>query len=118
LDKWGFEYAVKTWGLKVKSASYNANQKKYTFVVEFTKDWKPEELTSLIEAFPPSGRAEGSKKLAFYFFDKKNVIVLKRWDFRTTSELTGVKGDAFRLETYGASPMEKEALRAELRAKQ
>jgi hypothetical protein len=114
LDKWGFEYAVKTWALKVKSASYNNN--KYTFVVEFTKDLKPEELTSLKEAFPPSNSREGSK-LACYFFDKDNVIVDKRSDFRTTTELTGMKGDAFRLEIYGPSSSGANVVRAELRAK-
>jgi hypothetical protein len=67
LDKGGFEYAVKTWALKVKSASNNANLKKYTFVVEFTKDLKPEELTSLIEAFSPSN---GSSRLVFYFLTR------------------------------------------------
>jgi hypothetical protein len=117
LEKWKFEYAAKTWGLKVKSASYNAHRRRYTFVVEFTRDLKTEELKSLIEAFPSTHQAGGSKKLAFYFFDKDNVIVQKRSDFGTASELTGVKGDAFRLETFGASSMVREAVKAELRAK-
>jgi len=42
-----------------------------------------------------------SKKVAFFYFDKDNVVIEKQSIFYATSEMTGVKGDRFRLLVKG-----------------
>jgi hypothetical protein len=113
LEKWGLEYAAKTWGLKLKSVAYNAREHRYELLVEFSKDLEAKELKTLREAIP-QGRGSQSKTLAFYFLDKDKVLIEKRSDFCATSELTGVKGDAFRIGTFGPVSGAK----VELRVKQ
>ena len=104
LEKWDFEYLTKTWGLKPKSVSHIGLKSEYTFVFEFTKDLKPEEVKKLKEDLG-HGKVGGSPTLALYAFDKDNVAVEKRSDFFVTGEVTGVKGDAIRMRAVVSSAM-------------
>ena len=98
-DKWNLDYADKTWGLKLKGVSCMDGNQTHTLVVEFTKDLTPEELKAVKEAFPSGTDRKGlSKTVAFYFFDKEGVVMSKSASFWSTSERTGVKGDAFRVD--------------------
>jgi hypothetical protein len=98
LEKWGFDSAVKTWGMKVKKCSYDLPTLRapaqYTFVVEFTKDLTGEELAALKKAL---NGAWAPKTLAVFFFDKDMVLITRTADYDVISEMTGVKGDAFQL---------------------
>ena len=97
-DKWNLDYADKTWGLKLKGVSCKVTPPQHTRVLEFSKDLTPEELKAVKEAFPSSTEGKGlSKTVAFYFFDKESVVLSKSVGFWSTSEITGVKGDAFRV---------------------
>jgi hypothetical protein len=96
LDKWNLEDLTKSWGLKPKSLSYRGINGEYTFVLEFTKDLKPDELKKLGEGLPTGGLGQ-SRTLAIYFFDKDNVAVETRSWLGAMGVITGVKGDAFRM---------------------
>ncbi len=127
LDKWGFTAVEKAWSLKLKSVSGGRDGANYTLVVEFTKDLMPEELEALKGAFPPAttktattkeepkkfAPVAGPKVVAF-FFDEDNVVVEKQTTLQALTEVTGVKGDAFRLQIQGPSSGKGE-VRAELR---
>ncbi len=114
LEKWNFDLAEKTWGLKVKSMDYNeGNLAPYNVLFEFTKDLQPEQLKKLREAFPSDEKIR-SKTVAFFFFDKDNVVTEKQSFFFATSELTGAKGDRFRLLVRGSNNPHK-VVKVELR---
>ncbi len=120
LDKWGFAAIEKAWGLKLKSVSGGTQvNSPYTLVLEFSKDLMPEELEALKEVFPlsqpgvpvrptlqpkPVRPTTQQKKLVVYYFDKDNVVVGKTTHLPALTEVTGVKGDAFRLQVAGPSP--------------
>jgi len=122
-EKWNFGPAEKIWGLKVKSMEFDPPQTgfqnitPYTFLIEFTRDLQPEELTKLKEAFPTNNniKTTRSKKFELYHLDSDNVVVEKQTYFFVNSELTGVKGDRFRLLAHGGSYPEKKAVKVELR---
>jgi hypothetical protein len=117
LEKWGFDYATKTWGMKVSSVSYVPDgTRDDTFLIELTKDLTPEELKAAREAFPLRSSGLQPKGLAFYFFDAKNVVIAKTSNFTVASEITGVKGDAFRLKIQGGFGIDdKDVAKVELR---
>src|SRR5262249_8578373 len=115
-EQWKFDVAEKQWGLQVKSVTCSTvgEEQTYTLLVEFTRDLREDELARLNEDFPAKG---DSKSLTFVYFDKDSVPLVKRADFRVTSELTGVKGDAFRLVVPAPAKNAEDAVKAELRAR-
>jgi hypothetical protein len=91
------DHLDKAWGLTLKSVQVKkeelnkgTSQIRTTLLLEFNKD--VDDLKGLYKVFtgPNSG-------LAFYLFDKDNVVIGKVTMFGTEGELTGKKGDAFRL---------------------
>ena len=116
LDKWEMAAVEKNFGLKFKSLSFDGTA--YTFLVEFTKDLTPEELTEVQTAFP-FGRPDvrSASKVYVRFLDKDNVQLEKSPYWTALTELTGKKGEAFRLVT-SAPAKGKEAVRAEIRLPQ
>src|SRR5579884_1377309 len=101
LEKWDFSLAEKMWGLKVKSVTYKGDDHQYTFIVEQMKDLTPEELKAVQGTFPQIGTSQtANSMLAFYFFDKDNVLLKKEFTAWAVTEITGTKGDAFRMRTY------------------
>jgi hypothetical protein len=95
-EKWELEYISKMWGMKLKNLTFNSGSTfesgRYTILVELTKDLNQEELKAAKKAFRPNQGAV----MAFYFFDKDNTVIGKQFEFALASEITGVKGDAFR----------------------
>lgn len=93
LENWDCSYAEKKWGVKLKSAEpYWTTAHKLLF--EFTKD--VEDKQGLREAFPVPARNR-TPSAVWYFFDKDNVVISKAYHDSIEGELTGIKGDAFRV---------------------
>lgn len=113
LDKWDRAAVEKTFGLRFKSVSFN--RPFYTFVVEFTKDLTPAELKEVQAAFPFTGPdVKSASKVYVRFMDKDNVQLEKSPYWTVLTELTGKKGEAFRLVT-SAPANATDAVRAEIR---
>jgi hypothetical protein len=97
-EKWKFDHVTKTWGLKAKSVTYDPKQEMYFFLVEQTRDLTPEELKAVREVFPMSGRSGAPTTFAFYFLDNDNAVLEKKGNFDAMTEVTGTKGDSFRVQ--------------------
>ena len=116
LDKWEMAAVEKHFGLRFKSVSFDGHA--YTFLVEFTKDLTPEELKEVQATFPfGSPNVRSASKVYVRFLDKDNVQLEKTSYLNALTELTGKKGEAFRLVT-SAPAKGKEAVRAEIRLPQ
>lgn len=106
-ENWKMTYGAKNWGLSVKSVKSNGPGG-FTLVLGVEKDLTASELKELKEAFPFRSGGKGapvSSGVAFLFFDKDNVVLYKATGaaIGSTSEVTGVKGDAFRVELIGGA---------------
>jgi hypothetical protein len=112
LDKWDMAAVEKIFGLRFKSVSFDGSA--YVFLVEFTRDLTPEELRDVQAAFPlGTPEVQSLSKVYVRFLDKDNVQLEKSPYWTALTELTGKKGEAFRLRT-AVSPKAKEAVRAEI----
>jgi hypothetical protein len=93
--KWKSDYTEKTWGLKVKTVKYTANQSPahVKVVLVFSKNLKADELKAVRDVFD---RKEGS--LEFCFFDEDGVIFAKAtyMNFVVQGDISGMQGDAIR----------------------
>ena len=117
-DKWDATYLDKEWGIKLKSVTFNPEKNgnvygPYKLLVEFSKD--VEDVKALKMGF---GGDDGKTAKAFliYFFDADNVVVHKTTSKYIGGELTGKKGDAFRMYVEMELPWVAEARKAEFRA--
>lgn len=87
---WNLEYLDKTWGIKVKSIKVEGNERK--LLMEFGKDVETD-LNEMRKAF-----YQQSAGFKFYLFDEDNVVIGTAINISVNlDELTGKKGDAFRL---------------------
>jgi hypothetical protein len=99
--KWVVDQFDKAWGIKLKSIAIKDSMKFYPEVkmtLEFTKDVA--DVAEMQKAFVGSGGGISSNPntpIIFYAFDEDSVSIGKYSIMRTEGDLTGVKGDAFRL---------------------
>jgi hypothetical protein len=117
LEKWKMDYGTKTWGLKTKSVTLKDGLT-FVLVLGIEKDLTAAELKELKEAFPERSTGKKSAGVAFVFFDKDDVIVQKVDGPAVTSssEVSGVKGDAFRVEITIPPQLIEGAVRVEFRS--
>jgi hypothetical protein len=121
LDKWALGHANQTWGMKLKSVTYtdarhsNTGSPYYELLVELTKDLSSDEMKTVRQAFPVANQGFQSGVLMVCFFDKDMAVIDKHQAFGTTGEITGVKGDAFRLQVHTGAKDLKDAVRGEFR---
>jgi hypothetical protein len=115
-EKWDLSYAEKAWGVTLKSVSYEDNRKPplYKLVLEFTKDINGEERQAIYGALNSAPRMV--RTVDFYFLDADNVVMTHHSQFAVEGEVTGKKGDAFRLLVVPAADQFK-AVKVELRPK-
>jgi hypothetical protein len=107
--KWVVDQFDKAWGIKLKSVAMKDSGGSFTEVkmtLEFTKDVPDvEEMRKAFAAgfgTPPKARRGTppnpvNHPILFYVFDKENVSIGKFAISRIEGDLTGVKGDAFRI---------------------
>jgi hypothetical protein len=90
------DYLDKTWGITCKSHKVNSLRtvSDIELLLEFTKDVP--NLSEIQLAFGDRARPD-SGLVWFYIFNEDNVILGKTKRYYTLGELTGVKGDAFKL---------------------
>jgi hypothetical protein len=110
------------WGIKFKSFSMKneaAETYEFKITLEFTKDVN--DVTMLKGVFYPSGRLIPGDfnqcPLVFHLFDEENVSLKKYVIKSLEGDLTGVKGDAFRilLDCDAESVKKAKKLKARLR---
>lgn len=90
---YNMDYLEKTWGIKFKNAAFQSGRPSaYLITLEFTKD--VENLQAMRDAF----KSKMPARLLFYFFDKESVSLGKTPALLIQGELTGKKGDAFRVK--------------------
>src|SRR5262249_54730862 len=109
-DDEGFKLVVeqfdKAWGIKFKSMTTKdtptkgydvGTQTDIKITLEFTKDVS--DVFTMRIAFAARGVLAGNDEpqILFYLFDEENVSIDKFLIMKTEGELTGVKGDAFRI---------------------
>jgi hypothetical protein len=83
-------------GKAVRLIRTEAGFQEYVIRLEFRKD--AEDLTAVQAAFRAIGRGESGMALVHvYLFDEENVAVQKLVISRVEGEVTGKKGDAFRV---------------------
>lgn len=89
----------KAWGIKLKSMAVKEDAARsgcvVTLTLEFTKD--ANDAKELERAFARSTRTGNEIRVIFYLFDEDNVSLGKFTHDSVQGELTGVKGDAFRV---------------------
>ena len=134
--KWNMEYLEKTWGIQLKSVKIEEfkdtkDEKPYMaarMLLEFGKDIEKEELSEVygnLTAQVVGGKAVGQGRLGFHFFDEENISLGTQVVSHLQGNLTGKKGDAFRitvpipavvtdgkLEQIGADKIRKVEVRA------
>ncbi len=108
-ERWSGGDAEKTWGIKVKNVHYTPPAAgtrgatgKYDVILEFTKDLMAEELKAVQDGFAtPKRIKDDNGKLQFHFFDQDGVVIAKCTSYtsgyQVQGDLTGRKGDAFRI---------------------
>src|SRR5262249_10869568 len=90
-------YLEMTYGIKYKSHTVDQTGGKVKLLLEFTKD--VENLQEMRRALTPpvfSGKTV-EVQLYFHYFDEDNVLIYKIAADKLEGELSGKKGDAFRL---------------------
>jgi hypothetical protein len=95
--KCDMEYLEKTWGIKCKSLTLESSGK-LKLLMEFTKDVS--DLKAMREALTPPNLRDGKESeptFYFHYFDKENVQLMKVRVEKLEGELSGKKGDAFRI---------------------
>jgi hypothetical protein len=96
-EKWSAGDAEKAWGLKVKAVSYQKDPlPEFRMTLEFSKDLQPDELTQLRQGFAKQQTA-APRRIEIHFFDVENVVAYKSNNYNVQGDMTGRKGDAFRL---------------------
>src|SRR5262249_49907709 len=92
--KYDMSYLEKTWNLKVKSLTLSGEppHTQIKMLLEFRTDVDDLKEMRQSLAGSPSGGA-----VWFYLFDEDNVVLHKTRIQATEGELTGKKGDAFRM---------------------
>lgn len=102
-EKWDLSHAEKDWNVKFKGVRFKPSDRekfifdaKYEFLLEFTKDLDDDELKAMKAAWCPTMKAQ---ELEVVFFDSESVVVSKS-HFTVLGEMTGVKGDAFRVVVH------------------
>lgn len=111
-ERWSAADAEKTWGIKIKNVSHTTptvgDKGKYIVILEFTKELKDEELKSLQEAFAKrKNNKDNNARLQFHFFDADGAVFAKCTSdigYYLEGDLTGRKGDAFRVLIQGSQP--------------
>jgi hypothetical protein len=110
LAKWDATFVEKQFGAKLKSVKYETSGTVVyvTYLFEFTKD--ADDVKAVRSAF---GSGPADSPILIYLFDAENVVVLKG-PFRHVNrpgealEITGKKGDAFRVKNnFDRSSLEK-----------
>lgn len=108
-SKWVIAEVEKEFGLKLKSVELSSGEssesvlttRHYRVVLEFDKDVEAEKLMplrrALVEYKNPS---HSGPRLSFKFHDSDNVVKKSVYEVYTEGEVTGRKGDAFRLMLY------------------
>jgi hypothetical protein len=96
-----FGMVEKTFGLKLKSSK--ADQGSFVFLLEFEKDAETAKDLAHVRSAFRSGSGTAPTDLLFYFFDAENVVIGKEKIQRIEGEVTGKKGDAFRVVVLRAS---------------
>lgn len=105
LDKWDGTYLEKQFGVKLKAIRYDEDSKKktdqsasVTCVFEFVKD--AEDVKAVRKAFTG---VQNDPTIFIYLFDGENVVLSKTPFAHNKNEgdteITGKKGDAFRVYT-------------------
>jgi hypothetical protein len=121
--KFDLSYLEKTWGIKFKSQSVTEIEMSKVFLneikilLEFTKD--VENLKELRQAFTPPPmplKADTIVPLWFIFFDEDNVSLGRALRWNTEGEISGKKGDAFRVVLFFDSAKFKKTRKIEARA--
>lgn len=107
------DYLERTWGIKVtgsrvhdegaKSKSDQETVMHFYLTLEFTKDiTDATELNAMKQAFALNVKEKDQWAIVWWLFDRENVLVGKVGELiRLQGELTGQKGDAFRIEFRG-----------------
>ncbi|HZZ80835.1 MAG TPA: hypothetical protein VFE62_20195 [Gemmataceae bacterium] len=104
------EYLDKTWGIKLKSIDPGkANSGTCTLLLEFSKD--VDDLKQMRAAFSEIG----APHVLYYLFDQDNVVVGKSGLKDIEGELTGKKGDAFRVKIMNHAGPSKKVFKVEAR---
>jgi hypothetical protein len=110
-----FSYFNKAWGLKLKSLTLekNGSERDLKFTFEFDRDLEPDDLTQLQAGFaqaPLTGPgAKAAPSIWYHFFDQDNVSMGKVYfdpskkGSKFEGEITGVRGDAFRVTIANVS---------------
>ena len=112
---WNMDYLDKTWGIKVKSVQVNKIKNKgedsespertANLLCEFSKDLPVEAVVvaDMINISRPLGEMRSAlspkspSQMVFYLFDAENIVLSKSGVQDIVGELTGKKGDVFRL---------------------
>ncbi len=96
--KWEMGFLDKTFGIKFKSGGPPGQLNRgFKMVFEFTRDLKAPELAELRRLLQPPTTMPPA--FFFYSFDDENIAIEKLPVAIIEGELTGVKGDRFRLIT-------------------
>lgn len=113
----------KEWGIKLKSSSKKEAKAKteteLKLTLDFTKDVS--DLTEMRKAFialPAPPRQIATHPLVFHLFDKDNVSIGKYTIRKIEGDLTGTKGDSFRIILICETAMLDQATKLEARLKE
>ena len=113
---WNMDYLDKAWGIKVKSVQVNkmkimgedseSPERTATLLCEFSKDVPVEATVNdgkvvffllPLKEMRAALSAKSPSPMLYYLFDAENIILSKSPAQDIVGELTGKKGDAFRL---------------------
>lgn len=108
---WSVRQVEALWGTKMKSVGRVGRG--HSLVLEFTRDLTEEELGSLKKSF--GGRSDRILVMTLYLYDKDGVVVSALTGLSHSGVVTGVKGDAFRVN-INYDFIDAGYVRAELRA--
>jgi hypothetical protein len=107
-------YMEKTWGIKFKS--YKLDGGRLILLFQFTKDIDDAtELRKALARFSGRPAKPGEATHFFYYFDKENVAITKFSPESVQGELSGKKGDAFRVSIPFSSGGDLSGTKLELR---
>ena len=108
-------YLEKTWGVKLKNFAIVENNgvTSMKLLLEFTKD--VEDLQGMRQALTPPPPKSVNPVIFYHYFDKDGVRVGKVIPHSLQGELSGMKGDAFRLFLPFEGAYVKDAVKLEAR---
>lgn len=110
--KYDYEIVEKLHPVKIKAGKHDPTQSAFVFLIEQTKDAvTPDDLQNLKTAFKVNaGNQATGTNIIFLFFDEDNVLLGKQGINRMEGEITGRKGDAFRV-TVSSNTVIREKIR-------